>query len=114
MCVGAGVLYLLKKLFTLHDRNLLHGPALSGARAVSWSRPLSMSAVLRVKDVTRSTLNDLLLAVVTSAFRRYLVRSGVRRVRRSINSTAKVSSWHRPLSILVASFSWTRTTRATS
>jgi len=72
LCTGAGVLYLLKKLFTLPDRNLLHGPALSGSKAVSWSRPLSMSAVLRVKDVTRSTLNDLLLSVVTSSLRRYL------------------------------------------
>jgi len=77
----AGVLYLLKKLFTLPDHNLLHGPPLTGSMAVSWSRPLSMSAVLRVKDVTRSTLNDLLMAVVTSALRRYLVRSGVRHPR---------------------------------
>ena len=40
-----------------------------------------MSAVLRVKDVTRSTLNDLLMAVLTSALRRYLVRCGVRHPR---------------------------------
>jgi len=77
----SGVLYVLKKLFTMHDRNLLHGPALSGAKTVSWSRPLSMTSVLRVKDVTRSTLNDLLMTVVTSCLRRYLVRSGVRHPR---------------------------------
>lgn len=65
----------------MHDRNLLHGPQLSGSRAVSWARPLSMSAVMRVKDVTRSTLNDLLMTVVTSALRHYLVRSGVRHPR---------------------------------
>ena len=83
MCVlvYAGALYVLKKLCSLSDRNLLHGPALSGSKAVSWSRPLSMSAVLRVKDVTRSTLNDLLMAVLTSALRRYLVRCGVRHPR---------------------------------
>jgi len=69
---------MIKKLFAMHDRNLMHGPVLSGSRTVSWARPLSMSAVLRVKDVTRSTLNDLLTAVVTSCLRRYLVRSGVR------------------------------------
>lgn len=72
---------MMKKLFTMHDRNLLHGPRLSRSTTVSWSRPLSMSAVLRVKDVTRSTLNDLLMAVVTSCFRHYLVRSGVRHPR---------------------------------
>ena len=77
-CDCTGVLYVLKKLFTVHDRNLLHSPELTGSKTVSWARPLSMSAVLRVKDVTRSTLNDLLLAVVTSCLRRYLVRSGVR------------------------------------
>jgi len=62
----------------MHDRNLLHGPVLSGTKTVSWSRPLSMSSVLRLKDVTRSTLNDLLMAVATTCLRRYLVRSGVR------------------------------------
>ena len=77
----AGVLYVLKKLFTMHDRNLLHGPELTGSKRVSWARPLSMSAVMRVKDVTRSTLNDLLLSVVTSCLRRYLARSGVRHPR---------------------------------
>ena len=76
LCIG--ILYVLKKSFAMNDRNLLHGPQLTGTKTVSWARPLSMSAVLRVKDVTRSTLNDLLLAVVTSCLRRYLVRSGVR------------------------------------
>ena len=72
---------MFKKLFTMHDRNLLHGPELTGSKTVSWARPLSMSAVVRVKDVTRSTLNDLLMAVVTSCLRRYLVRCGVRHPR---------------------------------
>ena len=80
-CLCSGVLYVFKKLFTMHDRNLLHGPQLTGSKTVSWARPLSMPAVLRVKDVTRSTLNDLLMAVVTSCLRRYLVRSGVRHPR---------------------------------
>lgn len=95
---------MLKKLVTFNDRNLLHISGLpsftgwcsssssssssstmtsssrcrrTGVTVVSWSRPIAMSSVLRIKDVTRSTLNDLLLTGLAGALRHYLLSSGV-------------------------------------
>jgi hypothetical protein len=72
----SGLLLLLKKIVSFNDCNLLHR-CRTGITVVSWSRPVSMSSVLRVKDVTRSTLNDLLLAALAGSLRHYLLAVGV-------------------------------------
>ncbi len=74
------LVFLHKLLFTSSDRNPLNISAnrhLSGRKVVAISEPFSMENATRIKQVTRSTLNDVLLTVAAGSLRRYLQRLGV-------------------------------------
>ncbi|GFR62222.1 hypothetical protein ElyMa_005450300 [Elysia marginata] len=61
------------------DFNLLHGRHVheSGELVVAWSEPFSLSAALRVKQVARCTLTELLLSIVAGNVRSYMQVSGI-------------------------------------
>ena len=61
------------------DFNLLHGKHihLSGKKLVTWSEPFSLSAAIRIKQVTRSTLSEVLMSVAAGSIRSYLQLSGI-------------------------------------
>ncbi|KAK7108432.1 hypothetical protein V1264_016174 [Littorina saxatilis] len=63
-----------------NDFNLLHGPHVrpSGEMAVAWSEPFSLSAAIRVKQVARCTLSELLVSVVAGNLRTYMQICGIR------------------------------------
>ena len=71
------LVFLQKWLFTRGDYNLLRGPHLSGHKVVAWSEPFSLPSAIRIKQVTRSTLNDVLLAVTAGNIRKCLQHQGV-------------------------------------
>lgn len=72
-----GFLSIIKTILTYEDYNPLHGPKMSRQRQVTCSEPIPLAKVLRVTDVTRSHLNDVLLAVLSGTLRDYLVQHGV-------------------------------------
>ncbi len=71
------IVFLHKWIFMRRDYNLLHGPGLSGQKVVAWSEPFCLSTAIRVKQVTRSTLNDILLSVAAGNIRTYFQSRGV-------------------------------------
>ncbi|XP_022688465.1 uncharacterized protein LOC111260168 isoform X1 [Varroa jacobsoni] len=50
---------------------------LIGERSIAWSRDLSLEQVMRIKRVTRSTLNDVLLTAISGALRSYMQKQGI-------------------------------------
>jgi hypothetical protein len=71
------VVFIHKWIFTRRDYNLFHGPSLSNQKRVVWSEPFSMEALTRVKQVTRSSMNDVIMAVTTGCIRHYQQCLGV-------------------------------------
>ncbi|KAL3882497.1 hypothetical protein ACJMK2_028834 [Sinanodonta woodiana] len=71
--------FFCKVLCCTNDFNLLHGKYLhqSGKRVLTWSEPVSMSAAIRIKQVTRSTLNEVLVSVASGCIRNYLKFNGI-------------------------------------
>lgn len=53
------------------DQSVLHGPELAGHKRVAWTRPLPLERVKAIKNRLSATVNDVLLAAVSGAFRRY-------------------------------------------
>lgn len=47
-----------------------------GEKVVTWSEPISLPPVVRVKLVTRSTLNDVIMSAVVGSLRKYLTSVG--------------------------------------
>ncbi|XP_077866676.1 uncharacterized protein LOC144355139 [Saccoglossus kowalevskii] len=75
--VAGPLIFLGKLIFLRKDRNILHGPPLSGKKVVAWSEPYSFPAAIRIKQVTRSTMNDVLVAAISGSLRIYMQSRGV-------------------------------------
>ena len=57
------------------DRSVLHGP-LGVAKWADWSRPAPLRTIRRVGRATGCTVNDIMLATIAGALRRYLAGRG--------------------------------------
>lgn len=68
----AGPLVLLRKMLWRPDPAPLHGVALGGEKRVAWTRPIDVALIKEVKKRFGATMNDVLVACVAGAFRRYL------------------------------------------
>lgn len=64
-------------VFKKRDVNLLHVPKMSGRKVICWSEPFNFVNLNRMKLVTRSTMNDLLLSIISGIVRKYLNERGV-------------------------------------
>ncbi|XP_014673985.1 PREDICTED: probable diacyglycerol O-acyltransferase tgs1 [Priapulus caudatus] len=51
------------------DRNELHGPEMTGVKIMAWSPPINLASVKQVKNACGATVNDVLTACLTGAFR---------------------------------------------
>lgn len=73
------VTFCQRYLFRKADFNLLHGQHVHpcGEMAVAWSEPFSLSAAVRVKQVARCTLSELLISIVAGNMRTYMQVNGV-------------------------------------
>lgn len=67
---------LLGKLIAPGDKSPVHGPELSGDKRLAWSGPIPLARIQAIKNGHGVSLNDVLLAAVTGAFRRYVGRNG--------------------------------------
>ena len=71
------LVFLQRWIFTRKDVNILHGPKLTGYKTVVWSEPYNLGAATRTKQVTRTALNDVILAATAGSLRTYLQMNGV-------------------------------------
>lgn len=72
----AGPLILAKKMMWRSDRSSAHGPPLSGEKRVAWTTPIDLDEVKKIKQHYGATVNDVLVACVAGAFRRYAEERG--------------------------------------
>lgn len=61
------------------DFNLLHGQHihLSGKKVVTWSEPFSLANATKIKQVSKSTLNEVFMSVAAGSIRNYLILNGI-------------------------------------
>jgi hypothetical protein len=59
------------------DRSIIHGKPMIGKKKCVWSRPLDLNLVKRIKIATGTTVNDVLVACLTVAVRKYFQKNGV-------------------------------------
>jgi WS/DGAT/MGAT family acyltransferase len=65
---------LLKRLLWRPDRHALHGARVSGKKQVAWSSILDLTVLKSARKRLDATVNDVLMAMVSGALSRYLVR----------------------------------------
>lgn len=67
----AGPWILAQKMAWRSDRSSVHGPELTTEKRVAWTQPLELATIKAIKDHHGATVNDVLVACVAGAFRRY-------------------------------------------
>lgn len=82
----AGPFILARKMLWRPDRSAVHGPDLSGSKRVAWTAAIDFERVRRVRAHFTASVNDVLMAAVTGAFRRYLLE-----VSGKVDETIRVS-----------------------
>lgn len=77
--IDGPIKFVSRLLSRRNDFNLLHGEHihLSGKKVITWSEPFSLSSALKIKQVTRSTLNEVFMSVAAGSIRNYLILNGV-------------------------------------
>lgn len=88
----AGPAILGRKMLWRTDPAPLHGPELSGEKRVAWTGPLDLDLVKEVKNRFGATLNDVLVASVAGAFRRYLEEQGEEATQLQVSMPVNVRS----------------------
>ena len=73
-----GPIFLAKMLTTRCDESALHSKELSGKKRVTWSDPVDLNVVKRIKNATRTTVNDVLVSCLTGALVRYFRKKGLK------------------------------------
>ncbi len=73
----SGARMIVEKLFSKPDSSIIHGPLPKGVKKLSWSKPISLQAVKKIKDFTGTTVNDVLMACVSMSFHDYFKTHGV-------------------------------------
>jgi len=59
------------RIFTLYQKNALHGPKLSGHQLATWSRTIDLDFIKKLKDAAGCTVNDILMASLALTFKAY-------------------------------------------
>lgn len=65
---------LLSRLLWMPDRSVMHGPKMSGQKRVTWTKAIPIEDVKAVRHKLGMTVNDVLMACIGGAFRRYFVQ----------------------------------------
>ena len=66
-----------KQLFRSSNKSVLHGPELSGVKKVVWSTATDLELIKKIKTVTGTTINDVLMTCLSMAIRGYYKRRGI-------------------------------------
>lgn len=70
--VLGGPFMLAQKFLWRGDKSVVHGVPLTGEKRVAWTDPIALQLIKDVKNKLGATVNDVLMAVVSSAFERYV------------------------------------------
>lgn len=89
---------LLKRLLWQPDRHALHGAKVSGRKQVAWTAPFELAVIKQARKQLDATVNDVLMAVVSGALSRYLVRHAGQTIHKlHISMPVNVRPAHEPL-----------------
>ena len=69
-----GIFLVLTKLLAKADNSPVHGQELSGKKLVSWSRNFDLTLVKQIKNITGTTVNDVMVSCVAGALNDYLIQ----------------------------------------
>lgn len=69
--------YLFELVLAPPDRSILHGPNLSGVKKIAWNEAFDLQLIKKIKSATGTTVNDVIMACLTSAMRKYFQKKGV-------------------------------------
>ncbi|GAB6026872.1 hypothetical protein CHUAL_013519 [Chamberlinius hualienensis] len=58
------------------DNNIIRGPKLSGKKIYDWSQPIQLSTLKHIKNVTSTTLNDVVMSCTAGGLRKFLQQHG--------------------------------------
>ena len=67
-------IFLLKLLFGAADSTVLHGKPLDGQKVVTWSEPIDIETIRKIKAVTKTTLNDVLVSCMAASIREFFIK----------------------------------------
>lgn len=70
--IVVGPFFVLTKFFSKADSSKIHGQELCGTKVVAWSKNVDLSLVKRVKNITSSTINDVMVSCLAGALHDYL------------------------------------------
>jgi diacylglycerol O-acyltransferase / wax synthase len=91
---------LIKRLLWQPDRHALHGPRVSGQKQIAWTAPFDLAVLKQARTTLNATVNDILMAVVSGAFSRYLAtHAGETIDRLHISMPVNVRSADEPLKL---------------
>eukprot|EP00128_Syssomonas_multiformis_P010484 Colp12_sorted_trinity150504_noHs@4015 len=79
--LAVGPYILARDLVAAEDHNPLHGPDPLGSKHVAWSEPCSLDTIKLIKSKLGATVNDVLVALLAGAFRRYFKLKGATKVK---------------------------------
>lgn len=67
----------LGKLFSSADHSILHCPQIAGVKRVSWSGPIDLQVIKRIKKQTGTTVNDVMMACLSMTLHDYFKSQGI-------------------------------------
>ena len=73
----SGAKIIIEKLISRPDNSIIHGPMPGGVKKMSWSKPINLQTVKKIKNATGTTVNDVLMACVSMSFHDYFKTHGV-------------------------------------
>ena len=71
-------IFLAKMLTTGADQSTLRPRELSGKKRITWSTPIDLNLVKRIKNATKTTVNDVLVSCLTGALVKYFQTKGLK------------------------------------
>lgn len=68
---------ILQKLFSPADCSILHGPQITGVKRLTWSEPIDLQVIKRIKNQTGTTVNDVIMACLSMSLHDYFKSQGI-------------------------------------
>lgn len=70
-------IFLVRMIFHGPDSTILHGKPLVGQKVVTWSEPMDIEVFKKIKTVTNTTLNDVLVSCMAASVREFFIKKNL-------------------------------------